>query len=64
VLSEQSVLNRWRELFSGGQVTDKNIKSAQTLIDQLPPESPVRMRLGREIKELRELHATNSDTRA
>jgi hypothetical protein len=64
VLSEQTVVERWREVFAGGPVTGETIQLAQALIDQLPPESPVRLRLGREINELRKLHEANSDARA
>jgi hypothetical protein len=55
VLSEQSVLNRWRGLVSSGPVSREDVRTARALIRQLPPESPLRIRLASELDELQAL---------
>ena len=55
MLSEQTVANKWSILFKGGQITGQALKSAEDMIDQLPPESPLRARLGDELRELRKM---------
>jgi hypothetical protein len=61
MLSEQTIANRWTSLFQGGHVTSETIRSAEEMIDQLPPESPLRVRLGDELRELRKLAASRND---
>ena len=57
MLSEQTVSNRWSILFKDGRITGETIRSAEDIIDQLPPESPLRARLGGELGELRKMAA-------
>jgi len=57
MLSEQTIVNRWSKLFKGGRITSGAIRSAEEMIDQLPPESPLRIRLNGELRELRKLAA-------
>ena len=60
MLSEGAVANRWRSLFKGGHITSETIRSAKEMIDQLPPESPLRVRFDHELSELREVAARNN----
>jgi hypothetical protein len=55
MLSEQTVANKWSILFKDGHITGETIRSAEDMIDQLPPESPLRARLGGELRELRKM---------
>jgi hypothetical protein len=52
VLTEQEVVRTWSRLFKG-EVTSESIVKAETLLDELRPESPLRHRLGNELDELR-----------
>jgi hypothetical protein len=52
VLTEQEVVRTWSRLFRG-EVTSQSIVKAETLLDELRPESPLRHRLGTELDELR-----------
>ena len=60
MLSEQTIANRWRNLFQGGHITKDAIRSAEEMIDQLPPESPLRVRLDNELRELRNVVANRN----
>jgi hypothetical protein len=52
VLTEQEVSRTWARLFKG-DVTGEAIAKAESLLDELRPESPLRHRLGIELDELR-----------
>ncbi|HEV3136570.1 MAG TPA: hypothetical protein VGZ26_01675 [Pirellulales bacterium] len=52
MLTEQEVVRTWSRLFRG-EVTSQSIVKAETLLDELRPESPLRHRLGTELDELR-----------
>lgn len=53
VLTEQEVSRSWARLFKG-EVTGESLSKAESLLEELRPESPLRHRLGRELDELRE----------
>ena len=53
MLTELEVTRKWRALFKDGEVTEDAIEQAQMLIDELHPESPLRVRFGSELHELR-----------
>ena len=55
MLTEREVSRSWQKLFRGGNFTDETFDRAQTLIDGLRPESPLRHRLTTELAELRRL---------
>lgn len=55
MLPEQTVANKWNKLFRGGHITSETLQSAEKLIDHLPPESPLRVRFGDELRELRKV---------
>ncbi|MEX2561044.1 MAG: hypothetical protein WD403_14070 [Pirellulales bacterium] len=53
MLTEQEVTRSWRKLFSRVELNNDIFAKAETLIDELRPESPLRQRLGSELTELR-----------
>lgn len=57
VLTEQEVNKSWRQLFSRPPITEDTFAKAEALIEELRAESPLRHRLGGELKELRKMHA-------
>jgi len=59
VLTEQEVSRSWQKLLKGG-LTDETFSKAESLLDELRPESPLRHRLSCELDELREMAATKS----
>jgi hypothetical protein len=54
LLTEQEVSRSWSQLFKG-DISDGAFSRAEDLIEELRPESPLRLRLTRELVELREL---------
>lgn len=52
---ERDVALSWRKLVTGGNLTPEKIAAAQKLLDGLSPENPLRLRLARELDELRAL---------
>jgi len=52
LLTEGEVTRSWRKLFKNGEITHDAISKAETLIDELRPESPLRHRLSVELDEL------------
>jgi hypothetical protein len=57
VLNERDVTTMWRNLFNGKEVTDKSLTEAEELLDDLSPESPLRVRLSTELAEMRKMRA-------
>ena len=55
LLSEHQVIIEWRKLFHSADVTAGTIHEAQHLLEQMSPESPLRVRLGDELTELNAL---------
>jgi hypothetical protein len=64
LLSESEVTRKWRSLFKDGEVTSETINKAQMLIDQLHPESPLRVRLGTDLDEIRDFMSRRSEREA
>jgi hypothetical protein len=54
VLTEQEVSRSWATLFKG-EITSESLAKAESLLEELRPESPLRHRLGSELDELREM---------
>ncbi|RIK84008.1 MAG: hypothetical protein DCC68_02320 [Planctomycetota bacterium] len=52
MLTEKEVAASWRKLFSQREMNDEVVAKAQSLIDNLRPESPLRHRLDSELEEL------------
>lgn len=60
MLTEQEISRHWRKLFKDTKVTDEVITKAESLLDELRPESPLRHRLDMELGELRKLSAARN----
>jgi hypothetical protein len=55
VLNERDVLTLWRTLFDGSGITTASLAKAESLLESLSPESPLRHRLATELEEIRGL---------
>jgi hypothetical protein len=55
LLTESEISRSWSRLFKSG-LSEEVLASAESLIDELRPESPLRHRLEMELQELREMH--------
>ncbi len=55
LLTEAEVQKNFRKLFTSSDVTPESLEKAETLIDQLRFESPLRHRLSEELDEIRKL---------
>lgn len=57
MLTEAEVQRSFRRLFTKGRVIGAEaFEKAETLLDELRPESPLRYRLEQELEELRAMH--------
>jgi hypothetical protein len=54
-VDEREVLRAWRDLFRGQKVTPEALAKADSLLDGLSGESPLHIRLGTELRELKKL---------
>jgi hypothetical protein len=54
-MNERDVTTRWRELFRGQAITPALLKQADALLGRLSTESPLRVRLAEELKDIRAL---------
>ena len=61
MLTEQQINRSWRKLFGTGDFTEDAFDKAETLLEELRPESPLRHRLGGELEELRQLKLQEQD---
>ncbi len=57
MLTESEVERSFRRLFVNQEVSDATFEKAESLIDELRPENPLRHRLTVELDELRAHHA-------
>jgi hypothetical protein len=55
VLTEAEVQRSFLRLFRSGEVTPEHLEKAESLLDNLRPESPLRHRLTEELDELRRM---------
>ncbi len=53
MLTERQIATSWRQLFSKREFSDEVFAKAESLLDELRPESPLRHRLQTELDELR-----------
>jgi hypothetical protein len=51
--SQQDVTLSWRQLFQESLITNETIAKAQTLLESLNPENPLRHRLAKELIQIR-----------
>lgn len=56
LLTEAEVQRSFRNLFKSKDVPPETFDKAETLLDELRPESPLRHRLSIELEEIRKLH--------
>ena len=60
LLTESQVERSFRKLFASREITAENLEKAESLLDHLRAESPLRFRLESELSELRELCLTEN----
>lgn len=60
MLTEKEVSRSWRTLFKGGSYPEETFAKAQSLLDELRLESPLRHRLQCELEELRKLQTAQA----
>jgi hypothetical protein len=60
MLSERDVTTLWRQLFKEQEMKVATLAKAKALLDKLSPESPLRLRLGVELDEMRAKLQCNS----
>ena len=56
MLNEHDAARLWRQLFHGQAITEETLVKAESLVDELQLESPLRLRLATELEEIRRLH--------
>jgi hypothetical protein len=56
LLTEQEVARNWSQMFTGSALEPTSFDRAEQLLDELRPESPLRLRLTHELEELRSIH--------
>jgi hypothetical protein len=56
LLTEQEVARSWGLVIKGAQIQPESLDRAEQLLDELRPESPLRLRLTHELEELRKIH--------
>jgi len=57
LLTENEVSRSWNRLFKDSNFSTDTFDSAEALLDELRPESPLRHRFSNELEELKKLHA-------
>ncbi len=60
MLTERAVERSWGRLFKGVTPEEGALEKAEALLEELRPESPLRLRLANELEELRGLYAKMS----
>jgi hypothetical protein len=55
MLDERDVINKWRSLFDGRVVTSDSLAKAEALIEGFSGESPLHIRLAKELSEIQKL---------
>ena len=54
---EESDANRlWKQLFRSKTVTTETLREAEAVVNQIKPESPLRLRFATELEEIRSLY--------
>jgi hypothetical protein len=56
MLNERDATRLWQRLFRGQTITSSTLAEAESLVNQLNPESPLRLRFSTELEEIRTLH--------
>ena len=63
MLTEQEVSRSWQRLFAGTEVTKDTFQKAETLLEELRPESPLYHRLAAELEEIRKMKSDENKKR-
>ncbi|QEG37998.1 hypothetical protein [Bythopirellula goksoeyrii] len=56
MMNETDATRKWRQIFEGKSITTQLLAKAETLVGQLPSESPLRLRFATEIDEIRHIN--------
>lgn len=56
MLDERDANRLWHQLFRGQSISSLTLSEADRLLNDMHPESPLRLRLSTELAELRTLH--------
>ena len=59
ILDERDVTNAWRQLFHGKEITRESLRKAEALLAGVSGESPLHIRLAKELEQIQELHQKN-----
>lgn len=62
VLTESEVQRSFRKIFKDAQIDEAAFERAETLIEELRPESPLRFKMSTELEELRRIYAAKTAT--
>ena len=54
-MDERDVMNTWRHLFHGKAITADSLAKAEALLDGFSGESPLHIRLAKELEEIQKL---------
>lgn len=54
-MDERDVINSWRKLFDGHQITTESLAKAEELLDGVSGESPLHIRLARELEDMQKM---------
>jgi hypothetical protein len=57
LLTEQEVSRSWSQVFKSSEIDLAAFDRAEQLLEELRPESPLRLRLTLELEELRNIHS-------
>lgn len=64
MLTEQEVSRSWALVIKGAQIEPASFDRAEQLLEELRPESPLRLRLTHELEELRKIHGSRATVSA
>ena len=56
MMDEYDANRMWKKLFRGQPITSLTLAEAESLLNKMRPESPLRLRLSTELEEIRGLH--------
>ncbi len=56
MLDERDATRMWQRLFRGQGITSQTLAEAESVVNEMPQESPLRLRYSRELQEIRTLH--------
>jgi hypothetical protein len=59
MLNERDVTTLWRKLFKGQTITPALLSEADSLLNRLSTESPLRVRLAQELEDIRKMRKKN-----